>query len=72
MNIYQKQQSRDVFKKRCSKNMHQIYRKIPMPKCNFNKVASGWVFAVNLLHIFRTPILKNTSGGLLLIYIDRW
>ena len=33
-----------------------------MPQCDFNKVAE--------LHIFRTPLLKNTSGGLLLIYID--
>ena len=24
---------------RCSKNMQQIYRGTPMPKCNFNKVA---------------------------------
>ena len=29
-----------------------------MPKCDFNKVA--------LLHIFKTPFLKNTSGWLLL------
>ena len=33
-----------------------------MPQCDFNKVAE--------LHIFRTTLLKNTSGGLLLIYID--
>ena len=26
----------------------------------------GWC-SVNLLHIFRTPLLKNTSGGLLLM-----
>ena len=45
-----------------------------MPKCDFNKVAkqlylnhtSAWVFSVNLLHIFRTPFLKNTFGWLLL------
>ena len=29
-----------------------------MPECNFNKVA--------LQHIFRTPLLSNTSGWLLL------
>ena len=23
----------------CSENMQQIYRRMPMPKCNFNKVA---------------------------------
>ena len=27
-------------KKRCSENMQQIYRRIPMLKCDFNKVAS--------------------------------
>ena len=35
----QKQPSRDVPIKRCSENMQQIYRKTPMPKCDFNKVA---------------------------------
>ena len=38
-----------------------------MPKCDFNKVASTWVSSpANLLHIFRTPSSKNTSGWLLL------
>ena len=38
-----------------------------MPKCDFNKVAF-WhgPSPVNLLHIFRTPFPKNTSGRLLL------
>ena len=35
----QKHPSRDVFWKRCSENMHQIYKRTPMPKCDFNKVA---------------------------------
>ena len=35
----QKQPSRDVLKERYSENMQQIYRKTPMPKCNFSKVA---------------------------------
>ena len=45
-----------------------------MPKCDFNKVALQLFeitlrygcSVVNLLHIFITPIPKNTSGGLLL------
>ena len=45
-----------------------------MPKCDFNKVALYFIeitlqhgyFPVNLLYIFRTPFLKNTSGWLLL------
>ena len=46
-----------------------------MPKCDFNKFASNFIeialrhgcSPVNLLHIFRAPFLKNTSGRLLLI-----
>ena len=39
-----------------------------MPKCDFNKVAllCSSLSPVNLLHTFRTPFLKNTSGRLLL------
>ena len=55
--------------------MQQIYKRTPMPKCDFNKVTlqlywnrtSAWVFPVNLLHIFRTSFPKNTSGGVLLL-----
>ena len=34
----QKQYSRGVLRKRCSENTHQIYRRTPMPTCDFNKV----------------------------------
>ena len=34
----QKQPPIGAPRKRCSKNMQQIYRKTPMPRCNFNKV----------------------------------
>ena len=34
-----KQPVRGVLLKRCSENMQQIYRRTPMPKCDFNKVA---------------------------------
>ena len=37
--IIQKQPSRGVLKKRRSENMQQIYRRTPMPKYDFNKVA---------------------------------
>ena len=40
-----------------------------MRKCDFNKVASQLKVGrspVNLLHIFRTPFFRNTSGWLLL------
>ena len=40
-----------------------------MPKCHFNKVALQQLVnsPVNLLHIFRTPFLKNTYGWLFLM-----
>ena len=38
----QKQQFIGVFVKRCSENMQQIYRKTPITRCDFNKVA--WQF----------------------------
>ena len=48
-----------------------------MPKCDFNKVASNFIeialrhgcSPVDLLHIFRAPFPKNTSGRLLLILL---
>ena len=62
------------FFRRCFENMPQIYRRTHMLKCDFNKVekqlywnhTSTWVFPVNLLHNFKAPFLKNTSGRLLL------
>ena len=73
----QKQLSGCVLRKRCFENIHQIYRRTPMPKCGFNKVTSnfieitlGWLGGcdgcspVNLLHIFKTPFPRNAFGGL--------
>ena len=50
----QKQPSRGVLRKRCSENMQQIYRRTTM-------VRHG-CFPKSLLHIFRAPFPKNTSG----------
>ena len=36
---YRKQSHRGVPRKRCSENIQQSYRKTPMSKCDFNKVA---------------------------------
>ena len=33
----QKQPPRGIPRKWCSENMQQIYRRTPMPKCDFNK-----------------------------------
>ena len=56
--------------RRCSENMQQIYIIAPIPKCGFNKVAlqlRHGCSPVSLLHVFRTPFPRNTSGWLLLL-----
>ena len=56
---------RGVLRKRCSEIMQQIYRRTPMPKCDFSKVAfRHGSFFVNLLHIFRTTFLTGGLSGL--------
>ena len=50
----------------CSENLQQIYRRTPMPKCDFNTLQHE-CSPVNLLHIFRTLFFKNTSAWLLLL-----
>ena len=45
----------------CSENMQQIYWRTPLP-ITLPRGSSP----VSLLHIFRTPFTKNTSGWLLL------
>ena len=65
---------RCFIRKRCSENMQQIYRRKPMLNSDLNKIASNFIeitlrhgcSPVNLLHNFKTPFPKNTSGGLLL------
>ena len=61
----QKQPPRGVFRKRFSENMQQIYRRAPMPKCNFKKVAkqfywnftSAWMFSCKFDdHFQNTPL----------------
>ena len=69
---FQKQLSRDVLIKRCSENMHKFTREHPCRKvisikllCYFIEIALWHECSpVNLLHIFRAPFPKNTSGRL--------
>ena len=70
----QKQPPRGVLRKRCPEDIQQIYRRTPMPKCDSNKFAKQLYeialrhgcSPLNFLHIFRTPLTKNTSRWLLL------
>ena len=63
--------------------MQKIYKRTPMPKSDFSKVAkqlsnfievtlSHRCSPVNFQHVFRTPFFQNTSGGLLLDSIAEW
>ena len=69
-----KQPSIGVLTKRCSENMPQIYRRMPMPNCDFNKIAfqlyrnqtSAWVFSFKFAAYFQNFFSRNTSGGVLL------
>ena len=59
----QKQLPKCVLRKKCSENMHQIYRRKPMLNCDFNKVdrnfietsLSSWLFSCKC-----TAYLQNT------------
>ena len=70
----QKQPSRGVLSKRCSETCSKFTGEHPCRSvisiklfCNFIKITlRHGCSPVNLLHIFRTPFLKNTSGRLLL------
>ena len=65
--ICQMQPSRVVLRKRCSENMQQIYRRIPTPKCDFNKVTlqlywnhtSAWVFSCKFAAYFQNTFSQE-------------
>ena len=56
----QKQPSGGVLRKRCSKNMQQVYRRAPMPKCDFNKAALQIPWKTKLLKC-HPPFCSQTS-----------
>ena len=61
-NTYKKQPSRCVLRKRCSKNMQPIYRRTPIPKCDFNKVALHWCyFGLLLTHTIHIKTHTETD-----------
>ena len=75
----QKQPPRGVPSKRCSKKMQQIYRRTPMPKCDFNKIAkqhywnhiSAWVFSCKIAAYFQKIFfLRTPLGGCLRLLED--
>ena len=54
----QKQLPRGVLRKSFYENMQQIYRRTPMPKCNFNKVVV-WVFSCKFATYFRKTFYQE-------------
>ena len=67
----QKQPQRGVLRKRCSEKVQEIYRRKPMLKCSFNKVAkqlywnhtSAWVFYSKLVAYFQNTFFLRTPLG---------
>ena len=62
LNKLQNRPSRGVLRKKCSKNMQQIYKRTLMPKCGYWNCFSAWVFSCKFAayiskHLFfRTPL----------------
>ena len=60
----QKQSLRGVLRKRYSENTEQIYKRTPMPKCDFNKVALklhfGMCLFLKICCIFSEHLLLRT------------
>ena len=62
-----KQPFRGVLSKRCSENIHQIYKRIPILKCDFHKVAkqlywnhtSAWVFSYEFAAYFQNTFYQK-------------
>ena len=57
-----KQPFRGVLRKRCSGNRQQIYRRTPMPECDFNEVALQ--LCTSFTSYKNSVISKIQSGGI--------
>ena len=70
-----KQTSRGVLKKRCSENMHQIYRRTPMPRCdlqlywNQGTPLEGCFWIVNL---WNQSVSTKVIDRYLLVQNQQW
>ena len=79
MLVSQKQPPEVFCNNRCSQKYRKIYRKTPVPESLLNKVAGltpatllkkrlwHMCFPANFAKFLRTPVLRNTSGRLLLV-----
>ena len=63
----QKQPPGGVLRKRCSENMQRIFRRTPMPKCDFNKFVKQlywnhtltWVFSCKFVAYFQNTFSED-------------
>ena len=58
---FQKQPPRGVLMKKCSENMRQIYRRTPMLKCDFNKVALQAYWNNTSLGVFSCKLILTLT-----------
>ena len=58
--FFQRQPSRGVLRKRCSENNHQIYRRKPTPKCDFNKLLCFALFSCKFTVYFQNTFFLRT------------
>ena len=73
-----KQPSRSVLRKSYSENMQQIYRRTPIPNCDFNKVTlqlywnhtSSWVFSCKMV-LLNGSNHPNTNRSAMLTLLVR-
>ena len=68
----QKQPPRGVPRKRCSENMQQIYRRTPMPKRDFNKVALQHTSKSSFLNISACFPKGCSAEYYLIALIEKW
>ena len=67
----QKQLSRDVLRKRCTENMLQIYRRIPILKCDFREHTCQSAISIKLQSKFIEITLRHGCSPVDLLYILR-
>ena len=80
VSFLRKQPPRGVLKKRCPENMQQIYRRTPMSKCDFNKVAkqlywnrtSAWVFSCKFAAYFQNTFYQDHLGVAASVFSILW
>ena len=58
----QKQPPRGVLTKRCSENMQQVYRRTPLPKCDFIEITHFYWFLIFYWFFFPRFYWNHTSA----------